>query len=70
MFEGVPNFPRSRFWKVVEKHKVNIFYTAPTALRALMKEGDEFVKSADLSSLKLLGTVGETIKAPGMELVL
>ena len=65
MFEGVPNFPDfSRFWKVVEKHKVNIFYTAPTALRALMKEGDEFVKSADLSSLKLLGTVGETIKAP------
>ena len=65
MFEGVPNFPDySRFWKVVEKHKVNIFYTAPTALRALMKEGDKFVRSADLSSLKLLGTVGETIKDP------
>ena len=65
MFEGVPNFPDySRFWKVVEKHKVNIFYTAPTALRALMKEGNQFVESADLSSLKLLGTVGETIKEP------
>ena len=65
MYEGVPNFPDySRFWKIVEKHKVNIFYTAPTALRALMKEGDKFVESADLSSLKLLGTVGETIKSP------
>ena len=65
MFEGVPNYPDySRFWKVVEKHKVNIFYTAPTALRALMKEGNSFVDMADLSSLKLLGTVGETIKEP------
>ena len=53
-FEGVPNFPDySRFWKVVEKHKVNIFYTAPTALRALMKEGNQFVESANLSSLKV-----------------
>ena len=65
MFEGVPNYPDfGRFWQIVEKHKVNIFYTAPTALRALMKEGDSFVKKHDLSSLRLLGTVGETIKEP------
>ncbi len=65
MFEGVPNYPDyGRFWQVVEKHKVNIFYTAPTALRALMKEGNEFVTNWDRSSLKLLGTVGETIKEP------
>ncbi|MBI44686.1 MAG: acetate--CoA ligase [Candidatus Marinimicrobia bacterium] len=65
MFEGVPNYPDfGRFWQVVDKHKVNIFYTAPTALRALMKEGNEFVEKHDRSSLKLLGTVGETIKEP------
>ena len=65
MFEGVPNYPDfSRFWQIIEKHKVNIFYTAPTALRALMKEGNDFVKSTDRSSLKLLGSVGETIKKP------
>ncbi len=65
MYEGVPNYPDfGRFWQIVQKHKVNIFYTAPTALRALMKEGDYFVKKYDRSSLKLLGTVGETIKAP------
>ena len=65
MFEGVPNYPDfGRFWSVVEKHKVNIFYTAPTALRALMKEGNSFVEKHDRSSLKLLGTVGETIKEP------
>ena len=65
MFEGVPNYPDfGRFWDVVDKHKVNQFYTAPTALRALMKEGNEWVKSRDLSSLKLLGTVGEPIKEP------
>ena len=65
MFEGVPNYPDfGRFWDVVDKHKVNQFYTAPTALRALMKEGDQWVKSRDLSSLKLLGTVGEPIKEP------
>ena len=65
MFEGVPNYPDfGRFWDVVDKHKVNQFYTAPTALRALMKEGDEWVKSRNLSSLKLLGTVGEPIKEP------
>ncbi len=62
IFEGVPNWPdASRFWKVVEKHKVNIFYTAPTAIRALMREGDRFVTAADRSSLRLLGTVGEPI---------
>ena len=65
MFEGVPNYPDfGRFWQVVEKHKINIFYTAPTALRALMKEGDTFVNKYDRSSLKLLGTVGEPIKEP------
>ena len=65
MFEGVPNYPDfSRFWQIVDKHKVNIFYTAPTALRALMKEGNEFVKKTDRKSLKLLGSVGETIKEP------
>ena len=65
MFEGVPNYPDfGRFWSIVEKYNVNIFYTAPTALRALMKEGDKFVNSYNLSSLKLLGTVGETIKEP------
>ena len=65
MFEGVPNFPDyGRFWDVVDKHKVNQFYTAPTALRALMKEGNDWVTSRDLSSLRLLGTVGEPIKEP------
>ena len=65
MFEGVPNYPDyGRFWDVVDKHKVKQFYTAPTALRALMKEGDDWVNSRDLSSLCLLGTVGEPIKEP------
>jgi acetyl-CoA synthetase len=65
MFEGVPNYPDfGRFWQVVEKHRVNIFYTAPTALRALMREGDDFVLNHNRSSLKLLGTVGEPIKEP------
>ena len=65
MFEGVPNFPDfGRFWDVVDKHKVNQFYTAPTALRALMKEGDSWVETRDLSSLRILGTVGEPIKEP------
>ncbi|MBT6866213.1 MAG: acetate--CoA ligase, partial [Candidatus Marinimicrobia bacterium] len=65
IFEGVPNFPDyGRFWDVVDKHKVNQFYTAPTALRALMKEGNDWVTSRDLSSLRLLGTVGEPIKEP------
>ena len=62
MFEGVPTYPdASRFWQVVEKHKVNIFYTAPTAIRALMREGDEPVTKTDRSSLRLLGSVGEPI---------
>ena len=62
MFEGVPNYPNfSRFWQIVDKHNVNIFYTAPTAIRALMREGDNFVTKTDRSSLKLLGTVGEPI---------
>jgi len=62
MFEGVPNYPdNSRFWQVVDKHKVNIFYTAPTAIRALMREGDTPVTQTDRSSLRLLGTVGEPI---------
>ncbi|GGD45378.1 acetate--CoA ligase [Croceicoccus pelagius] len=62
MFEGVPNYPdHDRFWAVCDKHKVNIFYTAPTAIRALMREGDAHVKKHDLSSLRLLGTVGEPI---------
>jgi acetyl-CoA synthetase len=62
MFEGVPNYPTSsRFWEVCDKHKVNIFYTAPTALRALMREGEAPVKMASRASLRLLGTVGEPI---------
>ena len=62
MFEGVPSFPNySRFWKIIEKHKINQFYTAPTAIRALAKQGKEFIKPHDLSSLKVIGTVGEPI---------
>jgi acetyl-CoA synthetase len=62
MFEGVPNYPdASRFWQVVDKHKVNIFYTAPTAIRALMREGEAPVKRTSRKSLRLLGTVGEPI---------
>ena len=62
MFEGVPTYPDAgRFWQVIEKHSVNIFYTAPTAIRALMAQGDDFVTKADRSSLTLLGTVGEPI---------
>jgi len=62
MFEGVPNYPdASRFWQVVDKHKVNIFYSSPTAIRALMGAGPEWVAKADLSSLRLLGSVGEPI---------
>ena len=62
MFEGVPSFPDySRFWKIIEKHKINQFYTAPTAIRALAKQGNEFIKPHDLSSLKVIGTVGEPI---------
>jgi acetyl-CoA synthetase len=62
MFEGVPNYPdNSRFWQVIDKHNVNIFYTAPTALRALMREGDAPVKSTSRKSLRILGSVGEPI---------
>ncbi|MUM77504.1 acetate--CoA ligase [Pseudodesulfovibrio sp. F-1] len=62
MFEGVPSYPKpDRFWRVVDKFKVNIFYTAPTVIRALMREGDEWARHYDLSSLRLLGSVGEPI---------
>ena len=62
LFDGVPNYPGfSRFWQVVDKHKVNIFYTAPTAIRALLQQGDEHVLKTDRSSLRILGTVGEPI---------
>jgi acetyl-CoA synthetase len=62
VFEGVPNYPDfSRFWQVIDKHKVNIFYTAPTAIRALLREGDEFVTRTSRKSLRILGSVGEPI---------
>ncbi len=62
MFEGVPNYPDfGRFWSIVEKYKVNIFYTAPTAIRALAKEGDSWVEKHDISSIRLLGSVGEPL---------
>ena len=65
IFEGVPNYPDfGRFWDIVDKYRVSLFYTAPTALRALMKEGDSWAQSRDLSSLRVLGTVGEPIKEP------
>ncbi|MFO7593570.1 MAG: acetate--CoA ligase [Pseudomonadota bacterium] len=67
-FEGVPTYPdASRFWQVVDKHKVSVFYTAPTAIRALMREGDDPVKKASRSSLRLLGTVGEPINPEAWE---
>jgi acetyl-CoA synthetase len=68
MFEGVPNYPtNSRFWEVIDKHKVNIFYTAPTAIRALMQSGDAPVKKTSRASLRLLGTVGEPINPEAWE---
>ena len=68
MFEGVPNYPdQGRFWDVVDKHKVNIFYTAPTAIRALMGAGDEFVTRSSRSTLRLLGSVGEPINPEAWE---
>ena len=68
MFEGIPTYPdASRCWQVVDKHKVNIFYTAPTALRALMGQGDEYVTSTSRKSLRLLGTVGEPINPEAWE---
>ena len=68
MFEGVPTYPdASRFWQICEKHKVSQFYTAPTAIRALMGLGDHFVEKVDLSSLRLLGSVGEPINPEAWE---
>jgi acetyl-CoA synthetase len=68
MFEGVPNYPdHSRFWQVIDKHKVSIFYTAPTAIRALMREGEEPVKKTSRKSLRLLGSVGEPINPEAWE---
>ncbi|MET0483419.1 MAG: acetate--CoA ligase, partial [Aestuariivirgaceae bacterium] len=68
MFEGVPNYPDAgRFWQVVDKHKVNIFYTAPTAIRALMGAGDKFVSASSRKSLRLLGSVGEPINPEAWE---
>ncbi len=68
MFEGVPNYPTaSRFWEVIDKHKVNIFYTAPTAIRALMGSGEELVRKSSRKSLKLLGSVGEPINPEAWE---
>ncbi len=68
IFEGIPNYPDwSRFWQVVDKHKVNILYTAPTAIRAILREGDEFVKATDRSTLRILGTVGEPINTEAWE---
>ena len=68
IFEGIPTYPSpSRFWEVIDKHKVNIFYTAPTALRALMAQGDDFVESSSRESLRILGTVGEPINPEAWE---
>jgi acetyl-CoA synthetase len=68
MFEGVPTYPdASRFWQVIDKHQVNIFYTAPTAIRALMAQGDDFVKRTSRSSLRILGSVGEPINPEAWE---
>ncbi|GHD17967.1 acetate--CoA ligase [Tianweitania populi] len=68
MFEGIPNYPdQSRFWQVIDKHQVNIFYTAPTALRALMGAGDDYVTSSSRKSLKVLGSVGEPINPEAWE---
>ena len=62
MFEGIPTYPDAgRFWDITEKHKVNILYTAPTAIRSLMAHGDSFLEGKDLSSLRVLGSVGEPI---------
>ena len=68
IFEGIPTYPSpSRFWEVIDKHKVSIFYTAPTALRALMAQGDDFVESSSRESLRILGTVGEPINPEAWE---
>ncbi|PKM36306.1 MAG: acetate--CoA ligase [Gammaproteobacteria bacterium HGW-Gammaproteobacteria-10] len=68
MFEGIPTYPEpDRFWRIVDKHQVNIFYTAPTAIRALMAQGNDFVNRTDRSSLRILGTVGEPINPEAWE---
>jgi len=68
MFEGVPTYPEAdRFWRIIDKHRVNIFYTAPTAIRALMAQGDAYVARTDRSSLRILGTVGEPINPEAWE---
>jgi acetyl-CoA synthetase len=68
MFEGVPTYPEAdRFWRIIDKHQVNIFYTAPTAIRALMAQGDDFVTRTDRSSLRILGSVGEPINPEAWE---
>ena len=68
MFEGVPNYPTdARFWDVVDKHKVNTLYTAPTAIRALMAKGEDIVKATSRKSLRLLGSVGEPINPEAWE---
>src|SRR5690606_17117511 len=68
MFEGVPNYPDAgRFWDVIDKHQVNIFYTAPTAIRALMGAGEDWVKRSSRKTLKVLGSVGEPINPEAWE---
>ena len=71
MFEGVPNYPNpSRFWDVIDKYKVNQFYTAPTAIRALQSYGDKYVEDYEFKSLKVIGSVGEPINEEAWEMVL
>jgi acetyl-CoA synthetase len=68
MYEGLPNYPdASRIWQIIDRHQVNILYTAPTAIRALMREGDDFVKKTSRKSLRVLGTVGEPINPEAWE---
>ena len=71
MFEGIPNYPNSsRWWQIVDKYKVNIFYTAPTAIRALMREGDDPVKKTSRKSVKTFGYCRGTYKSRSMDVVL
>ena len=68
MYEGAPDYPQfDRWWRIVEKYKVNIFYTSPTAIRALIRQGDQWPEAHDLSSLRLLGSVGEPINPAAWE---
>ena len=70
MYEGAPNWPEpDRFWRIIEEYGVSILYTAPTAIRAFIRWGDQWVKKHDLSSLRLLGTVGEPINPEGLDVV-